>query len=110
LSDSGSNSDDDQAGADVSNDGSDDSEEDNDNEDWVFCGKMTTISVRYHLVPHLVVNHLETDKCLFFHMEFSVIFSTTLFEEIATETNRYVKDEIMKSCLKKTFDLGQVGR
>jgi hypothetical protein len=73
LSDCGSNSDDGQAGANVSNDGGGDGgdiEEDDDNEDWAFCGKMTTISIRYHFMPHLVVNHSKTDKCLFFNKIF----------------------------------------
>jgi hypothetical protein len=86
LSDSGSNSDDGQAGAIVNNGGSSggsDVEEDDDNEDWAFCGKMTTISIRYHFMPHLVVNHPETDKCLFFHKIFCH-FSATLFEEITS--------------------------
>jgi hypothetical protein len=66
-SDSGGNSYDGQAGANVSNDGGggDDNEEDGDNEDWALWDKVTTISVRYHFVPYLVVNHFETwtDAC-----------------------------------------------
>jgi hypothetical protein len=50
FSDSGGNSDDSHAGANVSNDdaggGGDDNDEDDDNEDWALWDNMTTISVR----------------------------------------------------------------
>jgi hypothetical protein len=45
--------------------GGGDDNKDDDNEDWTLWDKMTMISVRYYIVPHLVVNHLKTDKCLF---------------------------------------------
>jgi hypothetical protein len=64
LGDSSGNSDDSQASADVSND-----DNDEDNENWALWGKTTMISIRYHFV-HLVVNHPETDKCLFLHTIF----------------------------------------
>jgi hypothetical protein len=28
------------------------------------------ISIRYHFVPHLVINYLEVDKCLFLQTSF----------------------------------------
>jgi ABC-type uncharacterized transport system permease subunit len=40
--------------------------------------EMTIISVRY-FVPHLVLKHLKTDKCLCMHIFFSLLFySVTL--------------------------------
>jgi hypothetical protein len=60
-----------------------------------LCGtKMTIISVRFHFVSHLVINHIKTDNCLLLHTNFFAIFSATLFEEIAAETNRYISEEI----------------
>jgi hypothetical protein len=50
--------------------------------------KMNMISVKQHFVPHLVINHLEMDKCTFPYMGFYTIFSATLFKQIAAETNR----------------------
>jgi hypothetical protein len=64
-----------QAGANVSNDdGGGGVDNDDDNEDWALWDKMTMISVRYHFVPHLVVNHPETDKCLFLQKNFFCYF------------------------------------
>jgi hypothetical protein len=57
----------------------DDNDEDDANEDWALWDKMTTISVRYHFVPHLVVNHLETDKCLFPQTNFVLLFLVQLY-------------------------------
>jgi hypothetical protein len=57
--------------------------------------KITMISTPHHFMPHLVVNHHETDKCVFQHIHFHAILSITLFEEIAASTNRYV---IKKTC------------
>jgi hypothetical protein len=36
--------------------------------------KVIMISLWYHFVPHLVINHLEADKCLFFQINFYAIF------------------------------------
>jgi hypothetical protein len=36
--------------------------------------KMTMISIRYHFVPHLVINHCEMDKCLLLHTNFLCYF------------------------------------
>jgi hypothetical protein len=42
---------------------------------------------------------------------FRLFFSATLFDDIAAETNRYIREKINKAIpLKKTFDLGWVGR
>lgn len=85
LSDTSSNSNDGQADANVST---------ND------CGggdNMTMISVRYHYTPHLVVNNLKTDKCLFLRTYFSIILCATLYEEITTETNRQVSEKISEA-------------
>jgi hypothetical protein len=32
------------------------------------------ISIWYHFMPHLVINHLEMDKCLFSHTKFLCYF------------------------------------
>jgi hypothetical protein len=79
LSDSAGNSDDGQAGVNVGDydgggrGGSDNNNEDDDIEDWALWDEMTMIHVRYHFMPHLVVNHLEMGKCLFSTQTFSVI-------------------------------------
>jgi hypothetical protein len=92
LNDSCSNSDDGQVGANVSSDddggGDGDDSDKDDDEDWTLWDKMTMISVRYDFLTHLVVNHLETDKCPFLHTNFPAIFNATLFEEIAAEISR----------------------
>jgi hypothetical protein len=49
---------------------------------------ITMMSIQYHFVPHPVLNHLKIDKCLFLHTYFYIIFSSTLFEEIADRTNK----------------------
>lgn len=85
LSDTSSNSNDGQADANISTDD---------------CGggdNMTMISVRYHYTPHLVVNNLKTDKCLFLRTYFSIILCATLYEEITTETNRQVSEKISEA-------------
>jgi hypothetical protein len=53
------------------------------------------ISIWYHFVSHLVINHLGGDKCLFFML----YFNANLFEEIATENNRYISK---KTCTTRT--------
>jgi hypothetical protein len=83
LSDSGGNSDDGQASTNVVDDdgdgGGDDNDEDDDkNDDWDSVTKMTMFSVRFHFLPHLVINHLETDKCLFLHANFFGYFLVQL--------------------------------
>jgi hypothetical protein len=45
-------------------------------------------------MPHLVINHLEVDKCLFLHTNFFRSISASLFEEIAAETSRYVSEKM----------------
>jgi hypothetical protein len=100
LSDSGDNSDDGQAGANVSNDGRGGG---GDNEDVALWDKMTTFSVRYHFMPHLVVNHLKTDKCLFLQTFFPAISNAILFEEIAAETDRYVSEKINEAMFFKKY-------
>jgi hypothetical protein len=69
LSDSGGNSDDGQSRTNVDDDdedgdggGGDNNDEDDTNDDWAVWDEND------HFVPHLVTNHLETDKCLFLHV------------------------------------------
>jgi hypothetical protein len=71
------------------------SDEDHDNEDWFSGTKVTMISIRYHLVPHLVINHLEADKCLFLQTNLCPYFNANLFQEIASETKRYMSIETL---------------
>jgi hypothetical protein len=39
-----------------------------------LSGVKMTISIRYQFMPHLVMNHLEMDKCLYLHKNFYAIF------------------------------------
>lgn len=32
--------------------------------------KISMVSVKFYFVPHLIINHLRMDKCLFLHMIF----------------------------------------
>jgi hypothetical protein len=71
LSDSGGNSDGGQANANVDSgcDGGDVVMMKTTIIQTRFSGtKMTMIYVRYHFLPHPVINHLKTDKCQFLDM------------------------------------------
>lgn len=105
-----SNSDDGQAGANLSHYRGVGAGGDDDIEDWVLWDKITMIFVRYHYVPHLVVNHLETDKCPFLQTNFYTIISATLLKEITTETNRQVGEKISEAVPLKNPYLGHMGR
>jgi hypothetical protein len=107
LSDSGGYSDDGHAGVNVSNEdvggGCDDNDEDDDNEDRALCDKKTTISLRYHFVPHLVVSTSKRTNACFPKQIFSALFSAILFEEIAAETNMYVREKINEAMPSKIY-------
>jgi hypothetical protein len=79
------NADDCEAGANVAGDNDDDDtgggyDDEDDNEDWVLWD-ANDITIWYHFMTHLVINHFRVDKCLFLHMIFMLFFSETLFQK-----------------------------
>jgi hypothetical protein len=87
LSDSGGNYDDHQAS--VYNGGGVSDEDDNNEMKIGPCEmKISVISLRFHFMPHLIINHLKMDECLFLNIIF-----LTLFKEMAAGI-RFVSEKM----------------
>jgi hypothetical protein len=98
LSDSGGNSDDGQASTNVFDDDGDGGDDNVEDDDWAlwdeydhdFCKIPFRASSGYKPPQN---GQMPVSPCEFFRL----LFSATLFDEIAAETNRYVSEKINKA-------------